>query len=68
MSACAILCNEPFYRTVDEVKKMTPVQVKKLFLCERDPDGHVLVKDIPVPTVPRNISHGLYTGLPRRMW
>jgi hypothetical protein len=39
----AVLCNEPFNLTPEQVGKLTTWQVRNLYLCPRDEHGQVIV-------------------------
>lgn len=71
---CAILCNEPFSLKPWEIARLTPFQVRRLYLCERDREGRIVTGEVkPLPTSEEMFyRHWKYHGLRQdqidRLW
>jgi hypothetical protein len=49
-----LLCNEPFNLRPWEVAQLTPLQVKHLYLCERDENGGPVLGNKPTESMRTN--------------
>jgi len=61
---CAVLCNEPFLLTPEQVGQLTPWQAANLYLCPRDDKGRVL----PAPPTPSQPAQRTPEDWFRRHW